>query len=72
MATAKKAPAQKPEVKNTTTVITKTKEKFESSRNLTGDFQLDGYSSYDAMTNFINGTYKVTDGEMISDFNSLL
>ena len=51
--------------KHTTTIITKTKEKFESSRNLTGDFQLDGYSSYDAMTNFVDGTYRVTDGEMI-------
>jgi len=56
--------------KHTTTTITKTKEKFESSRNLTGDFQLDGYSSYDAMTNFINGIYQVTDGEMISDFSA--
>ena len=56
--------------KNTTTIITKSKEIFESSRNLTGDFQLDGYSSYDAMTNFVNGTYQVTDGEMISDLNS--
>lgn len=56
--------------KNTTTIITKSKETFESSRNLTGDFQLDGYSSYDAMTNFIDGTYRVTDGEMISDFSS--
>ena len=56
--------------KHTTTVITKTKEKFESARNLTGDFQLDGYSSYDAMTNFVEGTYKVTEGEMITDFNS--
>ena len=55
--------------RNTTTIITKSKEIFESSRNLTGDFQLDGYSSYDAMTNFVNGTYQVTDGEMISDFS---
>lgn len=55
--------------KHTTTIITKSKEIFESSRNLTGDFQLDGYSSYDAMTNFVDGTYRVTDGEMISDFN---
>lgn len=54
---------------NTTTVITRSKEKFESSRNLTGDFELDGYSSYDAMTEFVNGTYVVTDGSMISDFN---
>ena len=56
--------------KNTTTVITKSKEIFESSRNLTGDFQLDGYSSYDAMTEFVEGTYKVTEGEMISDFSA--
>ncbi|MBQ6991673.1 MAG: ABC transporter permease [Clostridia bacterium] len=56
--------------KHTTTIITKTKEIFESSRNLTGDFQLDGYSSYDAMTNFVDGTYQVTDGEMISDFSA--
>ena len=54
---------------NTTTVITKSKEKFESDRNLTGDFELDGYSSYDAMTEFTEGTSTITDGEMISDFN---
>ena len=55
--------------KQTTTTITISKEMFESSRNLTGDFQLDGYSSYDAMTNFVDGTYRVTDGEMILDFS---
>lgn len=54
---------------NTTTVITKSKEIFQSSRNLTGDFEIDGYSSYDAMTDFVNGTYKITEGEMITDFN---
>ena len=48
----------------------KSKEKFESSKNLTGDFELDGYSSYDAMTEFVNGTYQITDGEIISDFES--
>ena len=41
-----------------------------SSKNLTGDFELDGYSSYDAMTEFVNGTYQITDGEIISDFES--
>lgn len=56
--------------KHTTTVITKSKEIFESSRNLTGDFQLDGYSSYDAMTEFVEGTYKITEGEMISEFSA--
>lgn len=55
---------------DTTTVITKTKEKFESSKNLTGDFELDGYSSYDAMAEFVDGTYKIIDGEMISDFEN--
>ena len=55
---------------NTTTVITKSKEVFQSMRNLTGDFEIDGYSSYDAMTDFVNGIYKVTEGEMITDFNS--
>ncbi len=56
---------------NTTTVITKSKEVFQSSRNLTGDFEIDGYSSYEAMTDFVSGTYKITDGEMITDFESL-
>ena len=56
--------------RNNTTVITKSKETFQSSRNLTGDFELDGYSSYDAMTDFTNGICKVTDGEMITDFSN--
>ena len=56
---------------NTTTVITRTKEKFESTKNLTGDFELDGYSSYDAMTDFVNGTYQITEGEIISNFEDL-
>lgn len=54
----------------TTITITKSKERFESSRNLTGDFELDGYSSYDAMENFKNGSYRVTDGEIFSDLSS--
>ena len=55
---------------NTTTVITRSKEKFESQKNLTGDFELNGYSSYDAMTEFVNGTYQITEGEMITDFTN--
>lgn len=54
---------------NTTTIITKSKEIFESARNFTGDFEIDGYSSYEAMTKFIDGSYKITEGEMISNFN---
>lgn len=59
---------RKTTINNNATVITKSKELFQSSRNLTGDFELDGYSSYDAMINFVNGTYVITDGEMITDF----
>lgn len=54
---------------NTTTIITKSKETFQSNRNMTGDFEINGYSSYEAMTNFVDGTYKVTEGEMITNFN---
>jgi putative ABC transport system permease protein len=32
------------------------------------DFTLVGYSSTDAMTNFINGNYRITSGEVFSDF----
>lgn len=61
--------------KNTTITITKRTEKFGINRALTGAFEIDGYSSYDAMTEFTSGTYKITDGEMITnfdDFESLL
>ena len=54
--------------KNTTITITKRTEKFGINRALTGTFEIDGYSSYDAMTEFTSGTYKITDGEMISNF----
>lgn len=41
-----------------------------------GDFTVTGYSSEDAMTKFINGTAKITDGEMFdiasSDMNCLI
>ena len=48
-----------------TTIITKSKETFQNARNLTGDFELDGYSSYDAMTDFVDGTLKITSGEIV-------
>lgn len=34
------------------------------------DFNLKGYSSYDAMSEFVSGNYKVTDGEVFEDFDS--
>jgi len=55
--------------RNTTITITKRMEKFNSSRMLTGEFILDGYSSYDSMEDFTSGTYKVTSGEMIGNFD---
>lgn len=33
-----------------------------------GDFTLVGYSSLDAMNDFVEGTYKITDGEVPTDF----
>lgn len=38
------------------------------SNSTSGDFTLIGYSSLDAMNDFIEGTYKVTDGEVPTDF----
>lgn len=34
------------------------------------DFTITGYNSYDAMSEFIEGTYTITDGEVSSDFES--
>ena len=56
--------------RDTTTIITKTTEIFQNAKIQTGDFSLVGYSSYDAMENFINGTYKITDGSLFTDFDS--
>lgn len=36
----------------------------------TTDFNLKGYSSYDAMSEFVSGNYKITDGEVFEDFDS--
>lgn len=55
--------------KNTTITITKRTEKFNSNRMLTGAFEIDGYSSYDAMEEFTKGSYKISEGSMISNFD---
>ena len=34
------------------------------------DFTITGYSSYDAMNEFLEGTYQITDGSVDSDFES--
>lgn len=56
--------------RDTTTIITKTTEIFQNSKIQTGDFSLVGYSSYDAMDDFVNGTYKITEGTLFTDFSS--
>lgn len=33
-------------------------------------FEIKGYSSYDAINEFISGSYKITDGEIFTDFTS--
>ena len=47
--------------------------KTESIRNmkgLNGDFTITGYSSYEGMTDFINGNYTISSGEVNSDFTT--
>lgn len=44
------------------------KERFTNESS--GDFTLKGYSSIDSMNEFINGNYKITDGEVSDDFES--
>lgn len=45
-------------------------EKKEFSNQTEGDFELLGYSSLNAMNDFIEGNYKITSGEVFTDFES--
>lgn len=36
----------------------------------TSDFTLEGYSSLNAMSNFIDGTYQITEGDVFEDFDT--
>ena len=54
--------------KSTTT--TKKTEKIFNEKAQNGAFSIKGYSSYEAMSDFINGNYTITDGEVSSDFES--
>lgn len=63
------------EQSTTTTTTTKKKtttsiEKIMNEKSSKGTFQIKGYSSFEAMSDFINGNYKITDGEVSSDFES--
>lgn len=52
-------------------VTTRTKtENIINMRGTNGDFSVVGYSSYEGMTDFITGSYTITDGEVSSDFDS--
>ena len=44
-------------------------EEVKNRRNFDGDFKLYGYSSYEAMTDFVDGSYTISEGEMISNFS---
>lgn len=44
--------------------------KFNFTNETTGDFTLKGYSTIDAMNEFISGNYKITDGEVSDDFEN--
>lgn len=50
-----------------TTTKTKT-ENIINMRGTKGDFSVVGYSSYEGMTDFINGSYTISAGEVSSDF----
>ncbi len=51
--------------KNTTTKT----EKIQNMKGLNGDFTIVGYSSYEGMSDFINGSYTISSGEVSSNFN---
>ncbi len=55
--------------KKSTTTTKKTEEIF-NARAANGAFSVMGYSSFEAMSNFISGSYTITDGEVSSDFTS--
>lgn len=53
---------------NKTTTTTTKREEIFNEKAANGAFTLMGYSSYDAMSDFIEGNYVITEGEVSSDF----
>ena len=49
---------------------TKTTEIIRNDRALNGAFTIKAYSSYESMTDFINGSYTITEGKVSEDFTS--
>jgi len=56
---------EKAEISSNNDMSEKRKDEDDSS-----SFYIKGYSSYDAMSEFISGSYKITDGEIFTDFDS--
>ena len=54
--------------KKTTTTTKKTEEIF-NAKAANGAFTIMGYSSYEAMSDFISGSYTISEGEVSSDFS---
>lgn len=54
----------------TTTTTTTQTEEIKNMKALNGAFTLKGYSSYEAMNDFVDGNYSIIDGEVSSDFSS--
>lgn len=50
--------------------ITTTTEEIKNMKTESGEFTLIGYSSYEAMSEFINGSYVIVEGNVSSDFTS--
>ena len=56
---------EKAEMSSNNDMLERKKDEDDSS-----SFEIKGYSSYDAMNEFISGSYKITDGEIFTDFTS--
>lgn len=52
------------------TTTTTTTEEIRNERAANGAFSVMGYSSYESMTDFVQGNYIITDGEVSNDFSS--
>ncbi len=55
---------------NKTTTTTTKREEIFNARAENGAFKVLGYSSFEAMSDFISGNYIITEGEVSGDFNS--
>lgn len=55
---------------NKTTTTTTKREEIKNEKAMNGAFTIIGYSSYEAMSDFINGSYTITEGTVSNDFTS--